>query len=418
MKILILQDDYPPRARGGAAVVVAASARALVQAGAEVSVLTVVYEHAQAGESTEDGVTVIRAHIPAYHPRWRAYRALYNQAGVAAVREAIARINPDIVHAHNIHMHFSYASLRVAKKSGAKVFLTAHDVQAFNYGKLTSFINPRDTTIPHQFDYRVSAWQQFREQKWRYNPLRNLITRHILNSSVDRIMAVSNALKEALEQNGIRNIAVVHNGIDVGTWDESPADVYAWKVERGIGDKAIIFSGRLSGLKGAVPMMEALKLIVQKVADAQLLVVGARDAYAEKMLVHARELGVENRVVFTGWVSGRDLRLAYHAGAVFAVPSVCFDSFPTVNLEAFACGKPVVATCFGGSREIVEDGKSGYIVNPFNREMLATRLVELLADTRLSHSFGGVGKERLQKEFLLEGQVRKLLSLYGETVAK
>jgi spore coat protein SA len=96
---------------------------------------------------------------------------------------------------------------------------------------------------------------------------------------------------------------------------------------------------------------------------------------------------------------------------VVAVPSLSFDSFPTVNLEAFACKKPVVATCFGGSRELVEDGISGYIVNPFDVPNLAQKLAELLADDTKQKAFGEAGFKRVSQDFTLDKQMKKYESL-------
>ena len=413
MRILLLQDTYPPLAGGGSAIIAKSVAQALHAAGAEVVVMCIVHDRAEAGGVIEDGIAVERVFAPRYHHRWRAYRSLYNPLPLAALREILQHVKPDVVNAHNIHSYISYAALRIAHMCGARVYLTAHDVQMFNYGKLTHFINPAETAVPEKFDYRISALDQLREQRYRYNPLRNLAITYLVEKYVKKVIAVSDALRDALTQNGSTKVTTIRNGIDASLWQVSADKVYTWKSERGIGDSAIVFSGRLSGLKGAVPMMEALKLVVDKVPDAQLLVVGSRDAYAEKMLEHARELGVEKMMVFTGWVSGDDLHTAYHAGAVVAVPSVCFDSFPTINLEAFACGKPVVATCFGGSRELVQDGVSGYIVNPFNREMLAERIIELLRHPDKARAFGAVGRARVENEFTLERQATEYLTVFS-----
>ncbi|MDD5110818.1 MAG: glycosyltransferase family 4 protein, partial [Patescibacteria group bacterium] len=77
----------------------------------------------------------------------------------------------------------------------------------------------------------------------------------------------------------------------------------------------------------------------------------------------------------------------------------CFYSFPSVNLEAMAAGKPVVATCFGGSREAVTDGVTGFIVNPYNTATFSDRLLRLLSDPALAQRFGAAGRQRVAKDF-------------------
>ena len=130
------------------------------------------------------------------------------------------------------------------------------------------------------------------------------------------------------------------------------------------------------------------------------------------MLDQARELQIEKRIVSLGWLSGTELQKAYASAALVVVPSLSFDSFPTVNLEAMAAGKPVVATCFGGSREAVQDGVTGYIVNPFNVPVLAEKIVDLLQSVEKLNRFGHEGHERVLKEFTLEKQALEFEKYY------
>ena len=83
-------------------------------------------------------------------------------------------------------------------------------------------------------------------------------------------------------------------------------------------------------------------------------------------------------------------------------PSICFDTFGMVNLEAMEHSRPVVATCFGGSPEVVEDGVTGRIVNPFDTRRLADTLVELLSDREQAVRMGAAGRLRLIERFRID----------------
>lgn len=161
-------------------------------------------------------------------------------------------------------------------------------------------------------------------------------------------------------------------------------------------------------------MIEAMSAICRTVPGAQLLVAGKQDAFAERMVKHATTLGVEKSLVFTGWITGDELRSAYLASRVVVAPSIYLDPFPTVNLEAFAALRPVVATCFGGSREVVEDGVSGYVVNPLDVEVLSAKVADLLIDEEKAKRFGVAGYERVTTDFTLEGQARAYEKLFAE----
>lgn len=415
MKILVLQDDFPPRPGGGAGSVAFSLAEGYAQRGHAVVVLATSPNLEDAGERDVAGFRV-RTIISKNPGRWRAYRSLYNPSAVAEVQKTLQSFKPDIVHAHNIHAHLSYAALRAAKRYGACVILTCHDVMPFNYGKLLGLISPDDISIPLSFNYRTSPWRQLREQRFRYNPFRNAIIRYILRTSVDHVAAVSDALAEALRQNDIPHATTIHNGIDTSFWKEESEAVKQFKDRHAIGEHTVLFGGRLSRVKGAPELLRALAQVAKEIPLAQLLVVGTEDAYASSMRELAAGLGIGDRLVFAGWLTGSELRAAYHSAVLVCVPSVCFDSFPTMNLEAMACRKPVIATCVGGSREAVVDGETGYLVNPYDTVTMAEKLAELLIDTEKNIRFGEVGYARAIRVFSLTVQVQKYEKLFTPNV--
>ncbi|OGG58844.1 hypothetical protein A2765_00485 [Candidatus Kaiserbacteria bacterium RIFCSPHIGHO2_01_FULL_56_24] len=403
MRILILQDDFPPRHIGGSGSIAYASAQELRKRGHEILVVTAVQDARLVGTTTYEGIPVHNI-FALYSKRFNAYMCLWNLSAVRTLKKIITSFKPDVVHAHSVNGYLSYASLVAAKKSGARVVLTCHDVMAFNYSKLTEFIDPQDTAVRERYDYRVSAWRQLRESRFRYNPLRNILIRHIIRADVDALTAVSDALRQALAANGLPGAKVIHNGIDVRAWEPDAERDRAFKEKHGLGDAVILFGGRISGIKGTDKILDALAKVRTQVPDVQLLVIAKESPSLARMHTQARERGVEEALVTPGWLSGNDLKAAYYASAVVAVPTLSFDSFPTMNLEAFACKKPVVATCFGGSRELVEDGISGFIVNPYDVPSLAGRFRELLGDREKRARFGAAGYEKVVAEFTLGKQ--------------
>jgi glycosyltransferase involved in cell wall biosynthesis len=117
--------------------------------------------------------------------------------------------------------------------------------------------------------------------------------------------------------------------------------------------------------------------------------------------------------VTTGWLDGADLAAAYAATDVFATPSICFDTFGLVNLEAMEHRKPVVATNFGGSPEVVADGETGFVENPFDVEAFAGRIAALLDDEGLRQRMGEAGYLRLRQRFMIDRLVDEYLDEYG-----
>ena len=403
MKILIVSDNFPPKSMAGAENVAFRQVKTLISKGHEVFVFTTTKDKKEIGWVEFEGVKICYFWAD-YNERWRSYLSLFNPWVIFQFKKELEKLKPEIVHFHNIHFYFSYYCFKVAKKTGAKVFLTAHDVMLFHYDKLTEFINPKDLACPEKFNYKISIWQQIKRARKRYNPLRNMIIRHYLKY-VDKVFAVSYALKEALKQNGVKNVEVVHNGIDALGWQLADDKINVFKAKYNlIGKKTVLFGGRLSYLKGSDQIILAMEEVVKKIPNAVLLMVG-RGA-----LGPAQKADLKEKIIFTGWISGDELKAAYHASDVVVAPSICFDSFPTVILEAMACKKPVVATCFGGAKEMARDGESGFIVNPYNIELMARKIIEILSDEKLAAKMGEKGFETVKNNFTLENQAENYLS--------
>ncbi len=416
MKIALLQDDFPPHNEGGAGAIAYRLARGFVDRGHEVLVVTAVRQQKDAGTFDVDGMRVVRIRSD-YHARFRAYVSLYNPRMLRALEQVLKGFAPDVVHAHSLHTHLSYYSLVLARKYAGSVYLTEHDAMSFYFGKLPSETN-QSLTVDSDFVSGIrSFFDQARTHRLRFNPLRNLLIRRIIRANVDRSIAVSFALESALKRNGMENTTVIHNGIDVRDWERPQrTDDIASRLR--IGNRAIFFGGRLSGAKGALNILEALANVRKTVPEVQLVIVGRHDSYADRMHEVAKRLGVEDHLIWAGWISGDELRAIYYSTALVAVPSLYLDPFPTVNLEAFACRVPVIATCFGGSREVVEDSVNGYVVNPLNIEALSQKITDLLVHDEKRHTFGEAGYELVRKEFSLAQQLVQYEKLFQSRIVR
>src|SRR3989344_5048203 len=233
MRVLILSDR---EGSGGAEKVASVQARELARAGLEVRLLTA------------EG-------LPNYGPRFRNWRMLWNRAGVNLFRKTLIDFKPDIVHCHNIHDKFSFAVLKIAQKSGAKVFLTAHDTYLFYPGKYF----PPPATQP--------------SLGLRYNPFRNLVIKYYLKY-IHQIFAVSDALGESLRAHGIASVTL-HNGVDVLAWQAEYSKLEEFKIRYNLaGRKVILWVGRLSDLKGGVVVPAMIDRVRSEVSEAVILGIG------------------------------------------------------------------------------------------------------------------------------------------------
>ncbi len=401
MKILILSDDFllDSDVIGGASIATMNVAKVFKTFGHDVSVISATKDKNKCGIFKYENIEVKRVFTPYHEDRWRAYRSMYNIGLLNEVEEIISEIRPDIVLAHTIHFYLSFYSLIIAKKYVKKVFFTSHDIMPFYPGTFTEFINPSDLSIPNKFKYKVDSLTLIKKFKLRYNPIRNFFIKRWLNK-IDGVFTVSDALAEALKQNGIKTKATIYNGIDLDKWNILDDKVNEFKTRLNINGKNIIlFQGRLSGAKGGYLILQAMKKVIKSSPNTILLVAGNIDEYAGRMLKVAESFGIKDNIIFSGWLGEEEIKSAYKASTLVVVPSVCFDSFPNGNLEAFASKKPVVATCFGGSREVVETDENGFIVNPFDIESLSKSIIFLLNNPEKAKEYGENGYKLVKNDF-------------------
>ncbi len=298
MKILIISDDFPPNSFGGAGVIALGQARELVKRGHEVSVITTTQNKKNVGERKYENLNFfsLYSNLP---ENFRSYLSIYNFPVISAIDKIISKIQPDVVHIHNIHSQISYHTISIAKKYSKKIVMTFHDVMPFHYGKLFPKIK-LDKNGNKTFDYKVSRLKQLIDYKFRWNPIFSPIVRSYLKK-VDVKISVSHALKDAFEQNGIKGMQVLHNGIDVNTFVENKTKIEAFKEKYKLQNKKVMFlGGRLSGAKGGSVAINLLVDLSKEIENIFLLVVGREDDYAKKLIKIAEKSGVGGKMKITG----------------------------------------------------------------------------------------------------------------------
>lgn len=386
MKILFILDEFLPENSGGAANVAFWLAKGLIKAGHDLLVLTATFNLENIGEIEIEGVKIKRV-LSRPFGRLRNFKNLKNRLILKEVKKVFREYQPDIVHIHTLHHRFSYSVIGLAKQFSKAVFLTLHDAQTVYNGKL--FPKRKICELGPVYDYKINWLDNLKKDGFVYNPFQKYLIKRALKN-VDKIFAVSKALKEAIEANGVSNVEVINNGIDAGEWAVSEA-----------ANNNVLLAGRVDEAKGLNAMIKAFSAISSEVSDAKLTIVGG----GVKMEQNAN-------IKILPWQSRESMKKLFAEAAVVVVPSLYLDPFPTVNLEAMAAGRPVVGTCFGGTKEAVVNEETGYIVNPYDEKALAEKIIDLLKNKEKAAAFGASGRERVEKVFSLESQVKKTLIWY------
>ena len=176
------------------------------------------------------------------------------------------------------------------------------------------------------------------------------------------------------------------------------------------GPRIVLGVGRFVYYKGFEYLIRAMKGI-----DARLLLIG-NGPLREKLAREAGASGVSDRITFLTDV--KDVRPFYQAADVFVLPSIArSEAFGIVQLEAMACGKPVVNTALDSGVPFVSPhGVSGLTVQPANPVALSEAINTLLDNRALGEEYGRAGRRRIEQQFSLDVMAQETLRVYDEIV--
>jgi glycosyltransferase involved in cell wall biosynthesis len=173
-------------------------------------------------------------------------------------------------------------------------------------------------------------------------------------------------------------------------------------------------AGRLSPEKNFALFVEAAARAAAQLPDVGFVTFG-EGPLRQALTDQVARLGLQERFVLPGFRP--DLR-KYLPHLDLAVISSKTEGLPVILLETFAAGVPVVATAVGGIPEVLEEGKSGYLVPSGDAAALAARIVEILRDEPALRAMGRHGRERVRRDFSFEGQARQYQGLFERLTGK
>lgn len=377
MKVTFLTFEYPPNVYGGAGVHVKYLTKALSgQIDVEVRTL------GTSGKVREGKIKVIRCEPweifrKGCDPKFKRLFEAFS-LDLALVKDPI---DSEIVHAHT--WYTSLAGFYSKNLYDVKLVMTVHSLEPKRPWKIEAMGNA----------YRLSTWAE-----------------RAGLSACDRIIAVSKEdKKDIMDCYGIENnrVEVIPNGIDIEKYKRR--EDFSVLEKYGVKKPYVLFLGRLSRQKGVFETVRASDSFPKNV---KLVLVTSRadEKGIENEL--AKEVYKRENIIWINKMLTEDEAVALYSSAeVFTSPSI-YEPFGIVNLEAMACGTPVVSTKVGGIKDVVSDGKTGILVNPRNPEEVAEAVNKLLADKELAKNMGEKGRRRVEKEFSWERIAERTLALY------
>jgi glycosyltransferase involved in cell wall biosynthesis len=260
---------------------------------------------------------------------------------------------------------------------------------------------------------------------------RQRLVQRLVCRLADCILVNAEAVKQQLIFEGYdaTKISVISNGIVLPDTRSSSCQAGLHQ-EFGLppGAPLVAVLSVLRREKGIEYFLDAARIISQRRPDARFLIVGdsvyrapgsnesvGDSSYREELESYAKNLGLQDRVIFTGF--------RFDAAAVLS--QACVSVLPTLTealsntiLESMAAGKPVVATNVGGNPEAVVDGLTGLLVPPRDPAALADAISCVLADPERASRMGEAGRQRVTERFSVDAMVRATEKLYLDLLTR
>jgi len=374
MKVSILSLEYPPSIYGGVGVHVDNIASSL-------SILMKVEVRTKSVPGAPDRVDG--------NPAVRRYSVekVAGNFGPAAealmldIKMASDPMDSDIVHSHTWYMNMAGA---LAKKlHGIPAVATVHSLEPLRPWKADQLGR----------GYELSKWME-REGL----------------CSADKVIAVSAGMKRDIMKCypiPSSKIEVIYNGIDPSLYRKKEDPSVLKRL--GIRKPYVLFVGRLTRQKGVFDLLKASKAFEK---GTQLVLATGK---ADEPGIHeelTRALKGRTDIVWIDTMLGKQDTIALYSGAAVSVTPSVYEPFGIVVIEAMACGSPVVASGVGGILEIIENGRSGFLVKPKSPGKFAEAVNRVLGDTALAGKLAANARKRVEEKFTWKVAAKSTFELY------
>ena len=292
------------------------------------------------------------------------------------IRSLIKKIKPDILHAH-------YAS---------------------SYGLLgaLTFFKP----------FLVSVWGN---DVFDF-PKKSFIHKTILKfvfSSADKIFSTSKVMADEIGLYTNKKPVIIPFGVDTNVFKP-------FSVKRIFDDNTIILGcvKSLSFKYGIEYLLDAFAILKSKLKTERIKLLLVGDGTLKNSLIQkAMQLKIQDDVIFYGAVPHSKVPEIYNMIDIAIFPSV-WESFGVSNLEAAACEVPQVASDIGGFKEIIEDGVTGFLVEPKNPEAISEKVIEFIQNETLRKKIGKCARQKVIEDFNWNRNVEQMIAEYNNIIVE
>ena len=349
--------------------------------------------------------TVHNDHIKGMNPLTLARSTMWNKNIFNQLRKVVRQVQPEVVHLHNTFPLISPAAYYVPKAEGVPVVQTLHNYRLLCPNALLF----RNGHVCEDCMGRMVPWPSVFHACYRKSRAVTGVTAvmlsvhralHTYKRMVDMYIALTEFARQKFIQGGLpaEKVVVKPNFVHPDPSIKENDGSYA------------IFVGRFSPGKGIKTLLESWKnlngVALKMVGNGPLMIRVKREA--EKM----------SNVKVLGQREHKDTVNLIKNSKLLIFPSRCYEGFPGVICEAFACGVPVIASDFGAMAEIVEDGRTGLHFLPENSDDLAAKIEWAWSHSERMQEMGREARSEYEAKYTAELNYKMLMDIYETAIER
>lgn len=337
---------------------------------------------------------------------WGMIRStVWNYDAEKKLRKLIRDVKPDAVYILHEVNHLSPSIIRAAKKEGVRVVHRISDF--FMFCAKYDFLNQNEIceACLHG-DYSKAIQDRCVKGSKSATLLRvfamKLHNRVKIFEDVDHYISTCEFSKNKLIEGGIPREKITRVPTFISVDDIQPCYAH---------EKYFLFLGRMAHQKGAIYAIEAMKYL--KDTEYVLKITGTLSDSDEDVAIQnfIEQNGLEEKIVFTGFKKGQELEDLISASTCIVCPAIWYENMPNTVIEAYAYGKPVVASRIGSLAEIVDDNQTGMLFEMKNAEEMAQKLQLFIDDYDLSIRLGKNARQKCEQEYCENNHMKKVLDI-------
>jgi len=330
---------------------------------------------------------------------------VWNYDAEKKLRKLIKDTNPDAIYILHEVNHLSPSIIRAAKKEGIRVVHRISDF--FMFCPKYDFLCKNEICESCLHGNYSKAIKYKCVKGSRFGTLLRIFAMKLYAATkvfedVDHFICTCQFSRNKLIEAGIpkNKISCIHTFIDASTILPCYDD-----------DKYFLFLGRMAHQKGTIYAIEAMKYI--KDTDYVLKITGQITNSAEDQEIwnFIKKNGLEEKVIFTGFKHGEELQDLISHSTCIVCPAIWYENMPNTVIEAYAYGKPVVASRIGSLAEIVIDGKTGLLFEMKNSKDLSEKLKKFIENPKLSKELGQNARMEVESKYEVSKHMNSVIQI-------